>query len=444
MVPSVSGDPLAASIAGLLARLGALKPEDRSLVERLLRIDEAVGLQEVPPDLRAKVARWCGGGTDAASEAWRKAEEQTVVSVHSIWTYETANFNPLRACRPTPSTLNGLQGGPDAIAESCRGVDKCDFCDASRLTCVEPFGRVEGKFSLTCGNVFKSAGLHGLVIWSRHEPHKLTAEETVDGFETADAWFENAERWWRGREAFAQAHPVMFWNCFGSSGASQVHPHMQLQLFRGPVAQGACARAQSVLYRRAMARLGPGPGPAEALPTGHAADAPDPAADAPDLAAEDPASSGGAYAYDLCEDIARAHALLGLAAESGTQATCWASLTPAVQGGELCVLGPCEAGGSGRPTLAAVAPAVAGALRALRRCGAEGISVVGFLVPVGGDGDNEAWFVRCMNRGLACSPTTDAASAELAGLATVSSDPYHMHAALKHELAATMPQEGHD
>lgn len=244
------------NIAGIVARLAALPQDEKALVERVLRIEELVGFQAVPQDLRAKVARWCGGSGDAASQAWRKAEQQTVVAVHGIWTFESANFNALRACRPLAKRVDESQTSPDGIAAACKGIGNCDFCDALRLTCVEPFGRVTGKFSLTCGNVFKSAGLHGLVIWHKHEPHQLTTEEVVDGFETADRWIEEAQRFGLGEHrptSCEPTYPVMFWNCFGSAGASQVHPHMQLQLFGAPVGQGALLREQAVRYRRAMA-----------------------------------------------------------------------------------------------------------------------------------------------------------------------------------------------
>lgn len=369
-------------VADLPSLIGQLEFEARQDVERLFRVQHLEGLNEVPQQLRPKVARWCGGGADD-DEAWQCAAQQSVVSVHSIWTYETANFNTLRARRPVVGGGVG-SGGPDEAAAACEGPDKCDFCDVENLTCVEPFGRVRGKHCVTAGNVFKSAGLHGLVIWTRHRLHHLTAQELLDGFEVADSWFDRARAWTEeSGSTFKPIYPVMFWNCFRNAGASQVHPHMQLVLFETPVAQGALLKDQSDRYWREHNR-------------------------------------------SLVLDLIAAHRHCGLALEVGDVA-CWASLTPRVGGGELCLLGPADA------PLAATAAAMLPAMQGLRRCGSEGISVVAFPVPVG-EGACSAWFVRLAARGLISSLVTDAGSSELCGLTGAGSDPYTLLSALRSEI----------
>jgi len=266
-------------IASLPEKLANLDEAARADVARVLRIKALEGGEyEVPEPFRSKVARWCGGASDAgaaASDAWTKVLGQRVISVHGIWTYETSNFNPLRTLRPVAGPMAST-AGPDAVASACAGPGKCDFCDAERLTVVEPFGRVQGRHSLTAGNVFKSAGVHGLVIWSRHEPHLLTQEEVTDGFRTADEWFDRAAGL-EIPEGGGDCYPMMFWNCFRNAGASQVHPHMQLQLFPEPVALGAMLREQGARYIRE--------------------------------------AKGG---RDLCRDVARAHQHLGLAMDVET------------------------------------------------------------------------------------------------------------------------------
>jgi len=379
-------------IASLPEKLANLDEAARADVARVLRIKALEGGEyEVPEPFRSKVARWCGGASDAgaaASDAWTKVLGQRVISVHGIWTYETSNFNPLRTLRPVAGPMAST-AGPDAVASACAGPGKCDFCDAERLTVVEPFGRVQGRHSLTAGNVFKSAGVHGLVIWSRHEPHLLTQEEVTDGFRTADEWFDRAAGL-EIPEGGGDCYPMMFWNCFRNAGASQVHPHMQLQLFPEPVALGAMLREQGARYIRE--------------------------------------AKGG---RDLCRDVARAHQHLGLAMDVAG-ASCWASLTPRVGGGELCVLGPAAAPDLGhRPRLANVAAAVGAALRALRRCRAESYSVLGCLVPTNA---GEAWLVRCSHRGALDTAVVDAAAGELMGLASVGADPYAMYEALQAEV----------
>merc|ERR1712060_839811 len=183
-----------------------------------------------------------------------------------------------------------------------------------------------------------------------------------------------------------------FWNNFKRGGASQIHPHMQVQLHNGPVGQGALLLEQSRRYQCEC--------------------------------------QGG----DLCRDIVRAHQHLGLALQypdDGEPVFVWASLTPRIGGGELCALGRATAL-PGQPQLAGLAPAMATMIRALRKCGAEGISINGFLVPSGND--KQAWYVRCMNRGAAKPDVVDAGSMELMGLAGISSDPYALFAALELEI----------
>lgn len=349
---------------------------------------------EVPVLLQPKVLRWCGAA-DAAWEVLRRVEEQHVVTVHNRWTFATANFNVLRACRPIAGPMggNGICG-PDKLVAASQGPENCDFCAVETMTCLEPFGRVRGKHSCTAGNVFKSAGLHSLVVWKDHAPHKLSREEMHDGLETADAWFSQAIAWDSQRQG--ATYPVMFWNCFRSAGASQIHPHMQLQLFKSPVAQGALWADQSKRYQS-------------------------------DMKAHRPHDQ-----FDLCKDIVTAHSNLGLAVrvhEPGP--VCFASLTPGVVGGELCVLGASSAASSGQPPLAALSSSIYAMMGALSRSGAEGISTVAFLVP---SGDEFAWFVRCINRGPATAVVVDASSAELAGLAGVSSDPFQLIEVLRDEL----------
>jgi len=242
-------------IASLPEKLANLDEAARADVARVLRIKALEGGEyEVPEPFRSKVARWCGGASDAgaaASDAWTKVLGQRVISVHGIWTYETSNFNPLRTLRPVAGPMAST-AGPDAVASACAGPGKCDFCDAERLTVVEPFGRVQGRHSLTAGNVFKSAGVHGLVIWSRHEPHLLTQEEVTDGFRTADEWFDRAAGL-EIPEGGGDCYPVMFWSCFRNAGASQVAQGLPLGRRRGSSAARIAGR-----WTRRWSTPGPG------------------------------------------------------------------------------------------------------------------------------------------------------------------------------------------
>lgn len=379
-------------ISNLPHIVGSLDAEQEQLVRRIFRIDEMTGQVEFPVLLRPKVLRWCGGTDDTASFVLSQVEQQTVVSVHNAWTYETANFNVLRSCRPVVGAPS--QFGLDELVAASEGPDKCDFCSVETLTSLEPFGRVRGTYCCTAGNVFKSSGLHSLVIWHCHAPHRLSLEQLHDGFTTADAWFEHAVSWDALRGG--SNYPVMFWNCFKSAGASQIHPHLQLQLFKSPVGQGALIAQQCKNYNLEFG------------------------------------NEIKSHSADLCADIAAAHNHLGLALPGNRGDICWASLTPSVGGGELCALGSSLQIKDGRPQLADLSVSINAIIRALRGCGAEGLSIVAFIVPRGLD--RVSWFVRCANRGPAVANSVDAGSTELAGLTGVGTDPFCLFEALKREF----------
>lgn len=361
------------SIMDLCSAVDALDQVRRAEVTRVFAVECALGINEIPESLKPKVALWLG-----AEDGAQLAEEQRVVTVRNLWTFETSCFNMLRGRRPL-----GTQGRltPDEVAASCEGKDRCDFCDVEKLTSCEPFGRMRGEYAVTCGNVFKGAGVHGLVIWKQHFPHRLSALEVVDGFKVADQWFRCATSWDadRGKAAF----PVLFWNMFRAAGASQIHPHMQVQLHTGPVGKGALLRTQSERY-----------------------------------------SKDG---RDLCQDVVLAHRHLGLARDFA-ETVCWASLTPAVGGGEFCVLG------SGDSALEDIAEVTALLIASFRRLKAEALSIFALPVPVAGQ---EAWLLRLSNRGPCVPGVVDTGSCELHGVCSVVTDPFALIRAVDDEIATS-------
>lgn len=382
--------PSVQEIPGFVADLQGLAREE---FERVYNVDRLDGGLDVPESFRAKVAKWCGG-SDAPSEAWRCVENQFVVSIFNRWTYESALFNPLRANRPSTGPENRIT--PDEIAQDCFGAEKCDFCDVERLTSSDPFGRVRGNRCVTAGNTFKSAGLHGLIIWSQHAPHKLTSEDLADSFKVADEWFIRGRAWDKSNGMGKIHHPVFFWNIFRSGGASQIHPHIQLQLHARRLGQSAQFFEQSRAYRTSF------PGD------------------------------------ELLHAVAKAHKHLGLAISaeilsehSKFISACWVSLTPRAGGGEIVALGvPGKA--NEHPRLDGFGPVVSAMLNALRRCGAEGMCVSGFPVPVGKE--EEVWVVRIINRGTAAAGISDLGGLEAMGVAGAWTDPYSVIAALRQEV----------
>ena len=94
-----------AIIRDLSAMVAALPEAQRELIDTLFGIKTAVGTCIIPAPFRPRVSRWLqhAGGVALPdlqpSEAWRRAEAQTVVCATNLWTHETTHFNALRACR---------------------------------------------------------------------------------------------------------------------------------------------------------------------------------------------------------------------------------------------------------------------------------------------------------------------------------------------------------
>jgi hypothetical protein len=142
--------------------------------------------------------------------------KQKVTRVTNLVTFEEALFNKLRADRPM---------APKEYSEVIVGQDP--FSDPEKNTPEDIFGRIEGKYCVTAGNVAKYDGLHGVVIFKESNPLKFTAEQVADYIDTGFEWAHQAHK------VDAEAKYYLFmWNCLWKAGASIVHGHAQVALTR--------------------------------------------------------------------------------------------------------------------------------------------------------------------------------------------------------------------
>ena len=142
--------------------------------------------------------------------------KQKIIRVTNLVTFEESLFNKLRADRPM---------APKEYSEVVVGQDPFD--DPEKNTPADVFGRIEGKYCITAGNVAKYDGLHGVVIFKRSNPLKFTAEQVADYIDTGLAWALEAHK------VDMQAKYYLFmWNCLWKAGASLVHGHAQVALTR--------------------------------------------------------------------------------------------------------------------------------------------------------------------------------------------------------------------
>jgi len=206
-------DPLK-SIVHLEELVQALPADERQRFERIFRVDATVGELQPPPSMHGWIKNYFG-----SVEA---VQRQRIVKVTNLITLEGALFNELRASRPMEAkassdltqTIMGNVGGP--------------FCRPLEGTPEDVFGRVEGEHCITCSNIAKYDGFHGLVIFGEHNPLLFSATRVKDYIDTALTWARKAHCVDKEARYF-----FWMWNCLWRSGASILHGHAQMTLSRG-------------------------------------------------------------------------------------------------------------------------------------------------------------------------------------------------------------------
>ena len=208
--PRAATAPPIARLDALVADLGG---PDRVLFDRIFRYSVAEGAIVPPPELEPSIVDSFG-----SLEAVRC---QRIVKTLNRLTGEGALFNPLRSRRPT----NG-EGTIDVAAEIERARGDA-FCDPDRHTPADLFGRAPGRACQSAANLAKYDGLHGVVVFDRHDPLEFGADQVADYLRTAERWIELAHR----HDPLAH-YPIITWNCLWKAGGSIVHGHAQVALGR--------------------------------------------------------------------------------------------------------------------------------------------------------------------------------------------------------------------
>jgi hypothetical protein len=185
-----------------------LRAEEKAKFLRLFHVCATEG-QIRPPETMHDWIRAHFGSVEATLK-------QKVIRVTNLITFEESLFNKLRADRPM---------APKEYSEVVVGQDPFD--EPLKNTPADVFGRVEGKYCITAGNVAKYDGLHGVVIFNKSNPLKFTAEQVADYIDTGLAWAMEAHK----VDADARYYFFM-WNCLWKAGASLVHGHAQVALTR--------------------------------------------------------------------------------------------------------------------------------------------------------------------------------------------------------------------
>ncbi len=145
----------------------------------------------------------------------KKVENQKIISLNNNFTAEGSLFNKLRSSRPMKKVKINL----DELEKD----KECLFCKPLEKTPQDVFGRVEGKYCITAGNIAKYDYFHSLIIFNEHNPLKIKKHWLKDYLETAEKWFKKV------KEADKESkYDFLMWNHLWKAGASIVHGHMQV------------------------------------------------------------------------------------------------------------------------------------------------------------------------------------------------------------------------
>jgi galactose-1-phosphate uridylyltransferase len=191
-----------------------LPDEIHSAFDRLFHVSETFGQIDPPEHMHRWIERYFGS-VDAVLN-------QHVVKVTNRHTLEATLFNDLRSRRPLEARI------PADLADEIAKTAPDPFCEPLHNTPADVFGRIEGKHSLTAGNIAKYDGFHGVVIFREHDPLAFTGEVVEDAVSVSREWIQKCYE--QDNEAI---YPLFMWNCLWKSGASIPHGHAQVSLSRG-------------------------------------------------------------------------------------------------------------------------------------------------------------------------------------------------------------------
>lgn len=203
------------SILDLEQIVNSLPAEEKALFQRLYSVRTVVGEIRTVPDMKARLEKQFGSAETVA--------KQRIVKVTNLVTFEGILFNELRRLRPVDVTS---REDVNARLEQARQNDV--FGSPAESTPEDLFGRVEGKYCVTAGNLFKNDAFHGLVIFHEFNPLNFSREHVIDYIDTGWKWTQKV------RQTNPEAkYYIFFWNCLWRAGASLVHGHAQTMLTSG-------------------------------------------------------------------------------------------------------------------------------------------------------------------------------------------------------------------
>ena len=202
------------NIADLDALVEALPSKSKRLFQRLFSVSITKGSLKPPKTMLPWIEQQFGSVD--------RVTEQKIVKITNLVTFEGAIFNSLRAKRPREFE--------DRLRVETRVLDRAKDDPLSKPledTPEGPFGRVQGKYSVTASNVAKYDGLHCMIIFKKYNPLAFSKEEVIDYLDTGWKWAQKAHEFDPSAKYY-----FFLWNSLKKAGASLAHGHAQVVLGR--------------------------------------------------------------------------------------------------------------------------------------------------------------------------------------------------------------------
>ena len=202
------------SIANLDVLVESLPEKPRKLFERLFLVTISQGSLKPPHTMLPWIERQFGSVD--------RVTNQKIIKITNLVTFEGAIFNPLRALRPKQLE--------DRLTVEARVLDRAKVDPLNKPledTPEDPFGRVQGRYSITASNIAKYDGLHGMIIFEDYNPLDFSRGEVIDYLDTGWKWAQKAHRFDPSAKYY-----FFLWNSLKKAGASLAHGHAQVVLGR--------------------------------------------------------------------------------------------------------------------------------------------------------------------------------------------------------------------
>jgi hypothetical protein len=207
--------PANRDIADIDILVEELPAKTRTLFHRIFSVNITSGSLKVPQTMLPWIERQFGSVSAVSN--------QKIIKITNLVTFEGAMFNPLRAKRPRHIE--------DRLRVEARVLDRAKDDPLSNPlmdTPEDPFGRIQGKYSITASNIAKYEGLHGIVIFNDYNPLDFTKAKVIDYLDTGWKWAQKAHQFDPSAKYF-----FFLWNSLKKAGASLAHGHAQVVLGRG-------------------------------------------------------------------------------------------------------------------------------------------------------------------------------------------------------------------